>query len=88
MTNSFQDELLGDIKKLVGALKEEDELVKILKKRLTKKEFRYYKLKVESVTKEEMIQELSVDNERFDEIATQTIHKLNQEKIKKELVTL
>ena len=85
MKNSFYDELLGDINKLVGDLKDENELIKILKKRLTKKEFRYYKLKVENATTKDMIKELGVDNERFEEIETQTIHKLNQEKIKQEL---
>jgi len=85
MKNSFYDELLGDINKLVGDLKEEHELIKILKKRLTKKEFRYYKLKVENAKTKDMIKELGVDNERFEEIEIQTIHKLNQEKIKQEL---
>ncbi len=86
MKNSFSDELLGDIRKLVGDLKEENELIKVLKRRLTKKEFRYYKLKVENATTKDMIKELGVDNERFEEIEAQTILKLNQEKIKQELV--
>lgn len=85
MKNSFYDELLGDINKLVGDLRDENELIKTLKKRLTKKEFRYYKLKVENATTKDMIRELGVDNERFGEIEAQTIHKLNQEKIKQEL---
>ena len=67
-------------------MKDENELIKVLKKRLTKKEFRYYKLKVENATTKDMIKELGVDNERFEEIEVQTIHKLNQEKIKQELV--
>ena len=86
MKNSFYDELLGDIRKLVGDLKEENELIKVLKRRLTKKEFRYYKLKVENATTKDMLKELGVDNERFEEIEAQTILKLNQEKIKQELV--
>jgi len=88
MKNSFYDELLGDINRLVGDLKEESELIKILKKRLTKKEFRYYKLKVENARTKDMIKELGVDNERFEEIEAQTIHKLNQEKIKHELTVV
>jgi len=88
MKNSFYDELLGDINKLVGDLKDENELIKVLKKRLTKKEFRYYKLKVENATTKDMLRELGVDNERFEEIEAQTIHKLNQEKIKQELTKI
>ena len=44
------------------------------------------KLKVENATTKDMLKELGVDNERFEEIEVQTIHKLNQEKIKQELV--
>ena len=88
MKNTFYDELLGDINKLVGDLKDENELIKILKKRLTKKEFRYYKLKVENATTKDMLKELGVDNERFEEIEVQTIHNINKEKIKQKIVKI
>ena len=68
-------------------MKSEDEIVEILKKRLTKKEFKYYMMKMEGVEKELMQKELKADDERFDEIETTTIKKLNAEKLKYELST-
>lgn len=83
--DKFYEELQKDINKLVGELKSGDELIEVLKRKLTKKEFKYYKLKIEEASKEQMMSELRCDEERLEEIAKQTILKLNQEKIKKEL---
>lgn len=83
---NFKEELQKDINKIVGILKENDELEEVLKRRLTKKEFKFYKLKIDNQDDTTMIKELNCDTERFDEIKKQTILKLNQEKIKKELV--
>jgi hypothetical protein len=85
LTN-IQQELENDINKLVGELKSEEELTLVLKRKLTKKEFKYYKMKLEKVDEEKIAQELNCDATRFEEIKKQTILKLNQEKIKKELV--
>jgi hypothetical protein len=85
MTN-FKEELQKDINKIVGILKENEELEEILKRRLTKKEFKFYKLKIADQNDATMMAELNCDTERFEEIKKQTILKLNQEKIKKELV--
>jgi hypothetical protein len=82
----FEQELKKDIKKLVGTLKDDEQLTEVLKRRLTKKEFRYYKLKIENQSDELMKKELLCDDERLEAIKKQTILKLNQEKIKKELV--
>ncbi len=82
----FQKELQKDINKLVGTLKDDEQLEEVLKRRLTKKEFRYYKLKIKNANEEMMKNELLCDNERLEAIKKQTILKLNQEKIKKELV--
>ncbi len=79
--------LKADIKILNRDLKSEDEIVEILKKRLTKKEFKYYMMRMEGVEKELMQKELKADDERFDEIETTTIKKLNAEKLKYELST-
>lgn len=84
--DKFYDELQKDINKLVGELKSGKELMEVLKRKLTKKEFKYYKMKIDGESKEKMKEELKCDDERFDEIAKQTILKLNQEKIKKELI--
>ena len=77
--------LKEDIKVLNRELLPEDTIIEILKKRLTKKEFKYYMLKMEGVEKEVMMRDLRVDNERFEAIEATTIKKLNSEKIKYEL---
>jgi hypothetical protein len=79
--------LKEDIKVLNRDLKSEDEIIEILKKRLTKKEFKYYMMRMEGVEKELMKKELKSDDERFDEIEKTTIKKLNAEKLKYELST-
>jgi len=86
LTN-VQEELEKDIKKLVGELKSDEQLTEILKRKLTKKEFKYYKMKLEKVEEAEIKTELHADDERFEEIKKQTILKLNQEKLKKELIS-
>lgn len=79
--------LKQDIKVLNRDLKSEDEIIEILKKRLTKKEFKYYMMRLESVEKELMMKELKTDTQRFDDIEKTTIKKLNAEKLKHELST-
>jgi len=86
LTN-VQEELEKDIKKLVGELKSDEQLTEILKRKLTKKEFKYYKMKLEKVEEAEIKTELHAGDERFEEIKKQTILKLNQEKLKKELIS-
>lgn len=83
---NFTQELDKDIKKIVGTLKGEEQIVEILKRKLTKKEFKYYKLKIAGADEATMKKELQRDGERFDAIKKQTTVKLNQEKIKKELI--
>jgi len=85
---TFTQELTNDIKKLVGTLKSEDILKEVLKKKLTKKEFKFYKMKIEKLDIDTICKELHCDIKRYEEIAKQTILKLNQEKIKKELVNI
>ena len=83
---NFTQELDKDIKKLVGTLKDEEQIIEVLKRKLTKKEFKFYKLKIANADEETMKKELQCDTERFEAIKKQTILKLNQEKIKKELI--
>ena len=82
---NFTEQLDKDIKKIVGTLKDEEQIAEILKRKLTKKEFKYFKLKIAGADEETMQKELQCDGERFEAIKKQTIVKLNQEKIKKEL---
>ena len=82
---NFTEELNKDINKLVGTLKGEEQVAEILKRKLTKKEMKYYKLKIANADESTMQKELQCDEKRFEDIKKQTIVKLNQEKIKKEL---
>ena len=84
---NFTEELTKDIKKIVGILKDEEKITEVLKRKLTKKEFKFYKLKIANSDEATMLKELQCDKERFEAIQKQTIVKLNQEKIKKELTS-
>ncbi len=84
---TIYDMLKADIKILNRDLKGEEEIIEILKKRFTKKEYKYYMMKMEGVEKGLMQKELKADDERFEEIETTTIKKLNSEKLKYELST-
>jgi len=82
---TLEEALKNDIKVLNFDLKEESELRLILKRRLTKKEFKFYNMKNEGISKEEIVKELAFDEKRFEEIAVTTIKKINSEKVKNEL---
>ena len=86
--DKFTIELEKDIKKIVGELKSEEQLAELLKKKLTKKEFKFYKMKIDNTSDDIMKEELHCDDERLEAIKKQTILKLNQEKIKKELINI
>tara|TARA_B110000046_G_scaffold183384_1_gene219412 strand:+ start:2462 stop:2725 length:264 start_codon:yes stop_codon:yes gene_type:complete len=83
---NFTQELTKDIKKIVGTLKSEEILVETLKKKLTKKEFKYFKLKMQNASEEVIAKKLACDKDRLKAIKKQTGVKLNQEKLKKELL--
>jgi hypothetical protein len=82
---TLRDTLANDIKILSYELKIEEELIKILKKRLTKKEFKLYKFKSEDNTKEYICKELNLDDKRYEEISITVLKKINYEKLKSEL---
>jgi reverse gyrase len=79
-------QLEEDIRKLVRPLKEENEILEVLKRRLTKKEFKYYQMRLKNNNESQMLKELKCDKERLEEIIKSTILKVNQEKIKNELM--
>lgn len=76
------------IDKLVGTLKNEEELKEVLKRKLTKKEFKVFIAHEEKKEKKEIATLINDDEERVDELYKSVCKKLNQEKIKKELVDL
>lgn len=75
-----------NIKKLDRPLKSEEALIEILKKRLTKKEFKVLMLMVDSVSKEEQLQKLSLDEKRYEEVKTKALKKVNFNDLKEELL--
>ncbi|QOR62856.1 hypothetical protein ACM66Z_05200 [Sulfurovum sp. ST-21] len=83
--STLQKEVQKHINKLVHPLKDEEELKEALKIKLTKKEF---KLLTAWAEKEELTllkEKLNLDEERYAELSTKLIKKLNQEKIKQVL---
>lgn len=80
--STLNQEIEKHIKKLIHPLKEEEELVEVLKVKLTKKEFKLLKSWVEGTAREELQEKLNLDEERYGELSTKLIKKLNQEKLK------
>lgn len=80
--STLKQEIEKHIKKLVHPLKEEDELLAVLKVKLTKKELKLLKSWAYEVSAEELQANLNLDEERYGELSAKLIKKLNQEKIK------
>jgi predicted phosphoribosyltransferase len=79
--------LLEDsIKKLTAPLKDEDAIIMILKRRLTKKEFKILKFMVEDVAEEVQRERLSLDEKRYQEVKTRALKKINFHDLKEELM--
>ena len=78
--------LQTNIKKLTAPLKNEDELIEILKRKLTKKEFKVLMLTVENIPKEEQLKKLLLDEKRHNEIKTKMFKKVNFNDLKEELM--
>ncbi len=85
--NPLTTELEKQIRKLVKPLKEEDELYAILKVKLTKKEFKIFKNWAnEDEALPPLLEKLKIDEERYATLKEKLIKKLNQEKLKQELM--
>ena len=78
--------LQTNIKKLTAPLKNEDELIEVLKRKLTKKEFKVLMLTVENIPKEEQLKKLLLDEKRHNEIKTKMFKKVNFNDLKEELM--
>ena len=79
---TLSTEIEKHIKKLVNPLKDEDELLEVLKLKLTKKELKLLKSWAQNNETELIQQDLNLDDKRYSELSTKLIKKLNQEKIK------
>jgi hypothetical protein len=85
---NLQKSLHFHIDKLVGTLKSEDELKEVLKRKFTKKEFKVFTAMEEKKSIEKIKVLINDDEQRIEELYKSACKKLNQEKIKQELVNL
>lgn len=67
-------------------LKNEEDLVKILRKRLTKKEYKLLKAMALETPEAQTCITLNLDMENYTKMKNKLIKKLNQEKLKQELM--
>ena len=83
---NLREALLKNINKLIGTLKNNEDLTNIIKKKLTKKELKVF-TQIQTGTKLDTIaKNINSDKKRVEEIYKGCIKKINQEKIKKELI--
>jgi len=85
-TTPLRDEVENHIRKLIKPLKEEDELKAVLKVKLTKKEFKVLNCWAEDADLKPLLEKLGMDEERYGELSVKLIKKLNQEKLKQEMM--
>lgn len=82
----LRESVLSHIDKLVGTLKDEKELKEVLKRKFTKKEFKVFVAYEEKKNISEIAQAIHDDEQRVEDLYKSACKKLNQEKIKQELV--
>lgn len=82
---TFTTEIKKHIKKLVNPLKEEDELLLVLKRKLTKKELKLLHNWADNTATQMIQSKLSIDEVQYATLSTKLIKKLNQEKFKQEI---
>jgi hypothetical protein len=80
--STLNQEIEKHIKKLVNPLKEPEELLAVLKVKLTKKELKLLKGWADETSVGEIQTALNLDEEHYGDLSTKLIKKLNQEKIK------
>ena len=80
--STLNQEIENHIKKLVNPLKEPEELLAVLKVKLTKKELKLLKSWADEISVNEIQTVLNLDEEHYGSLSTKLIKKLNQEKIK------
>lgn len=84
---NFTNSLLKHIDKLVGSLRSEEQLQEILKRKFTKKEYKIFVAFEEGKTIEEIKETMKDDEEKILTHYKVACKKLNQEKMKQELVS-
>ncbi len=84
---NFTKSLLKHIDKLVGTLRSDEQIQEILKRKFTKKEYKVFVAFEEGKSIEEIKALVKEDEEKVQEHFKVACKKLNQEKIKRELVS-
>ena len=84
---NFTKSLLKHIDKLVGTLRSDEQLQEILKRKFTKKEYKVFVAFEEGKSIDEIKLIVKEDEEKIQEHFKVACKKLNQLKIKKELVS-
>lgn len=82
---NFTESVEKHIDKLVGNLKSEEQIREVLKRKLTKKEFKVFVAHEEGKNTEEIKALINDDEERVEKIYKTVCKKINQELFKKEL---
>lgn len=83
---NYKKALLSNIDKISSELKSEEELEFVLKKRLTKKEFKVFCAKEQDKSDEEAAELANCEPKRAVELYKNAVKKINQERIKQEFV--
>ena len=84
--STIREEIEKEIRKIIGNLKDEDDLKKVLKVKLTKKEYKIITLKSTEVDDNVIAQKLNMDIDTLNKAKMKLTKKLNQEKLKQELM--
>lgn len=84
---NFTNSLLKHIDKLVGTLRDDEELKEVLKRKFTKKEYKVFVAFEEGKSIEEIKGMVKEDEEAIEKHYKVACKKLNQEKFKQELVS-
>jgi len=82
----LRNEVENHVRKLIKPLKDEDELRAVLKVKLTKKEFKVLNNWANDDEIKPLLEKLGMDEERYGELSVKLIKKLNQEKLKQEMM--
>ena len=83
------EKLTKEIRNPLGEFKEESEVKLILRKRLTKKEYKILFFDIDNnISKQELMEKLSIDETRFKELKESISKKLNRDSIKRDLYKL
>jgi len=82
----LQDEITKHIRKLIKPLKDDELLIPILKKRLTKKEYKLLYMLIEGIDRSSQMERLNLSLDRLEQLQEKMVKKLNQERLKQELM--